>query len=358
MDGWITPSARCSRAVCPRRTTRAVVAEHQELRRVLDDLQRYHAGAFRGTDVRAWHDMIAHLMGVRATGDVNGGFHHHASGSKSGQVHNDLNPGWFVDTSDARAVNLSRNELCSYSNGATPDPDIRTHQTVRAVALLILPAQSAVAPGRRRRDRALQLAPDQPVHRPTKKVPPINNSLYVFECRPNSFHSFLCNRRGPRNSMIMWLHRPVEEAARALGPEGDRAVERSAEEPAHMNGVSRKVGLLTGAGGRLGEAFCRMFCAHYDIAAVIRNRPPSVPSQRAMDHRSARPRPAGRREPGRDVRHPRRPPRGSRPATASWTSRSRASVASTSCSTWPPCPAGRRCSRAIGYIGSSTSRWT
>lgn len=47
-----------------------------------------------------------------------------------------------------------------------------------------------------------------------------------------------------------------------------------------MNGVSRKVGLLTGAGGRLGEAFCRMFSAHYDIAAVIRNRHPSAPSQR------------------------------------------------------------------------------
>ena len=47
-----------------------------------------------------------------------------------------------------------------------------------------------------------------------------------------------------------------------------------------MNGSSKKVCLLTGAGGRLGEAFCRRYSGHYDIAAVIRNRHPSAPSQR------------------------------------------------------------------------------
>ena len=47
-----------------------------------------------------------------------------------------------------------------------------------------------------------------------------------------------------------------------------------------MNGLSKKVCLLTGAGGRLGEAFCRMFAGYYDIAAVCRNRHPSTPSQR------------------------------------------------------------------------------
>ena len=41
----------------------------------------------------------------------------------------------------------------------------------------------------------------------------------------------------------------------------------------------RKVCLLTGAGGPLGEAFCRMFGAYYDIVAVLGRRVPQIVSQ-------------------------------------------------------------------------------
>jgi hypothetical protein len=33
----------------------------------------------------------------------------------------------------------------------------------------------------------------------------------MFECRPNSYHGFISNKRGARNSMIMWLHRPKQD---------------------------------------------------------------------------------------------------------------------------------------------------
>jgi NAD(P)-dependent dehydrogenase (short-subunit alcohol dehydrogenase family) len=42
----------------------------------------------------------------------------------------------------------------------------------------------------------------------------------------------------------------------------------------------RRVCVLTGAGGRLGTAFCREYAADYDIVAVYRKRPPQVPTQR------------------------------------------------------------------------------
>jgi NAD(P)-dependent dehydrogenase (short-subunit alcohol dehydrogenase family) len=42
---------------------------------------------------------------------------------------------------------------------------------------------------------------------------------------------------------------------------------------------SRRVCLLTGAGGRLGSAFCIAHAADYDIVAVYRHRPPPVASQ-------------------------------------------------------------------------------
>jgi NAD(P)-dependent dehydrogenase (short-subunit alcohol dehydrogenase family) len=42
---------------------------------------------------------------------------------------------------------------------------------------------------------------------------------------------------------------------------------------------ARRVCLLTGAGGRLGDEFCRRYSAQYDIVAVYRARRPGVPSQ-------------------------------------------------------------------------------
>lgn len=41
----------------------------------------------------------------------------------------------------------------------------------------------------------------------------------------------------------------------------------------------KRVCLLTGAGGRLGTAFCRRYADRYDIVAVCRRRIPAVPSQ-------------------------------------------------------------------------------
>ena len=49
------------------------------------------------------------------------------------------------------------------------------------------------------------------IDRPAAVVPPVNNSMLAFECTPFSFHTFLSNVRTPRNSVVMWLHRPKSE---------------------------------------------------------------------------------------------------------------------------------------------------
>lgn len=46
-----------------------------------------------------------------------------------------------------------------------------------------------------------------------------------------------------------------------------------------MAGFLKRVCLLTGAGGRLGSAFCECYADKYDIVAVYRGRHPDVPSQ-------------------------------------------------------------------------------
>ncbi len=57
----------------------------------------------------------------------------------------------------------------------------------------------------------------QAVDSPSKAVPPVNNTLFIFECRPNSYHSFISNRANVRNSVIMWLHRPKSDVIQRWG---------------------------------------------------------------------------------------------------------------------------------------------
>jgi len=165
---------------------------------------------------KEWHDMLAHIADIPATGDVTGGFHHHRRGSRHGQIHNDLNPGWFVDSPYPGDVNLSRNDLCEYNTGQVHGTGYQVHESVRALAVLFYlhnPPWHEEDGG----ETGLYTESSQPVISPTKAIPPVNNTLFVFECKPNSYHSFVENRNGARNSIIMWLHRPKSDVIQRWG---------------------------------------------------------------------------------------------------------------------------------------------
>jgi 2OG-Fe(II) oxygenase superfamily len=173
-------------------------------------------GPFRVFFSRAWHDMIAELVGVDATGHVSGGLHHHHVGSASGTVHNDLNPGWFVDIETPEGLVIASPDLCSYGTGHTERDDVRPRELMRAVAVLFYVANPPWSPGAGGAT-GLYRHRDDDVGRPAAIVPPRSNSLLAFECTPHSFHSFLCNHRHARNSLVMWLHRPKETVVERWG---------------------------------------------------------------------------------------------------------------------------------------------
>ena len=54
------------------------------------------AGRFEPLVTRPWHDLLAAVLGIEATGHLAVGLHHHRVGSGHGFPHNDLNPGWFL----------------------------------------------------------------------------------------------------------------------------------------------------------------------------------------------------------------------------------------------------------------------
>jgi hypothetical protein len=173
------------------------------------------AGAFAVFLSREWHDLVAGIFDIRATGDVIATLHHHAPGSLSGTAHNDLNPGWFssAPTVADDAVRVHDPAECNYRTGSSPSGQ-PTVQRVRAISLLYyLATPDDVVGG----ETGLYRSPYQNVSNPDVRVAPRNNSLIAFECTPYSFHSFMTNRVQPRNCLAMWLHRSKDEVLTRWG---------------------------------------------------------------------------------------------------------------------------------------------
>jgi hypothetical protein len=173
-----------------------------------------NAGPFTIFLSREWHDAVAAVLGVNATGAVNVTLHHHAPGSLSGRAHNDLNPGWFPDVPIPPERTLAADPaVCHYQTGARPDGGPAVEQ-VRAVALIYY---LATPPEVRGGQTGLYRSAQDDVSRPDVAVPPRNNCLVAFECTPFSFHSFMTNTVAARNSVVMWLHRDKAEVVRRWG---------------------------------------------------------------------------------------------------------------------------------------------
>lgn len=165
-----------------------------------------------------WHDMQAALFGVRGTGYVNGGIHYHTPGSLSGAIHTDLNPVWFSaegSEGESRIITSADSPLCDYKNGAGPLADHQKINVVRGVVMLFYLSNGNWFEGDGG-ETGLYTGYKADISRPVKKIPPYDNSLIMYECTPKSFHSFISNKK-PRASIIMWVHRPYEEAVEAFG---------------------------------------------------------------------------------------------------------------------------------------------
>jgi hypothetical protein len=172
---------------------------------------------------RDWHDLLARLFGVEATLDVDAALHHHERHSPSGWVHNDLNPGCFVDQPRPDGVNASDVNACDYQTG---EAKVRSRgaprEVVRAVALMYFLGNEPWSPGDGG-ETGLFADAWSDVGAPAARVPPRNNSLVAFECTPRSYHAFLTNPRATRSSVILWLHR---RKAEVVARWGERSIQR------------------------------------------------------------------------------------------------------------------------------------
>lgn len=167
---------------------------------------------------RPWHDMLATVAGVPATGYVQGGLHYHAVGSASGFVHNDFTVGWFADVPPIHGLVPSRNDLCDYKSGKRRNADVAAFPMVR-VASMIYFAGNGTWSDEDGGVTGLYRDNTDRVEEPAAIIPPMSNSLLLFEITPFSFHSFITNRTTTRSSVILFLHTGRKTAVARWGKE-------------------------------------------------------------------------------------------------------------------------------------------
>lgn len=163
-----------------------------------------------------WRTLISRTMGVTATNHVAGGAHHHPRGTANGFVHNDLNPVYF-DAVDhvGDEVQLPSPGRVSYTQGSVTKAPTSVREVVRRTALLYYLANPRWAPG----DGGETGLYERPTRRATESslIPPLNNSMLLFNCTPKSFHGFIANPRHERNCIVMWLHDDLATVADEFG---------------------------------------------------------------------------------------------------------------------------------------------
>lgn len=172
------------------------------------------AGAFLSP---GWRDMMCDLFGIGPTPYVFAGLHYHSAGSKSGFVHNDFNPVWFPRASGDR-MQTPEAERCAYKTGAGSLKPSEKIEVVRGAVAILFVLNGDWRPGDGG-ETGLYSSVESAVGEPSLSYPPENNSLLAFECTPRSFHTFISNVRLPRMSLIMWVHRTMEEATGRFGAE-------------------------------------------------------------------------------------------------------------------------------------------
>ncbi|PZS25273.1 MAG: 2-oxo acid dehydrogenase [Pseudonocardiales bacterium] len=179
------------------------------------DLENFRQGALGVFVSREWHDLVAAVAGVKTTGDISGGLHHHEPGSASGWPHNDLNPGWFAASPPDGHETQPPSDAIDYHRG-TRTAGVQARETIRAVSLLFYLGNPEWMPGDGG-ETGLFSSFDSARLGAHSAVAPVDNSLMMFECTPFSLHAFVRNRVKPRNSVIMWLHRSKDDALARWG---------------------------------------------------------------------------------------------------------------------------------------------
>lgn len=157
-----------------------------------------------------WLRLISRAMNLDTTLEVDGALHSHPPGSRNGWIHNDFNPGWFARSAKPDEVYLSTLGDCNYKSGKMVLADVQPVCRMRYLTLIYYLNNPHWSPGMGG-ETGIYLSQRQDVDRADIFVPPLNNTMLLFECTPHSWHSFRTTSF-QRNSITLWLHRDFDQA--------------------------------------------------------------------------------------------------------------------------------------------------
>jgi hypothetical protein len=160
-----------------------------------------------------WLAMLAARAGLRTadvTTAVDGGLHHIPKGSSSGWVHHDCCSGWFNGPAPAEGVHLPDRRMVDYFLGTPRRPQAQPVEYIRSASMIYylmndgwkagMGGETGLYPG------------SKAAFGRGAYVPPVNNSLVLFQCSPHSYHRLAANPGLDRHSVVLWLHSTVDVA--------------------------------------------------------------------------------------------------------------------------------------------------
>ncbi len=175
------------------------------------------ATAFSPLFTEAWLRSLAELAGLKFLPRIEGALHSNPQGSRTGWIHTDCCSAWFDESnSKAEELMLPPRRRCNYFTGKAKAPDAKPTEYIRAATMIFYLCNDGWESGDGG-ETGIYSADHETEDTMVKLIPPINNSLFLFECSPHSYHRFITNPGRTRNSIILWLHASVEDAVARWG---------------------------------------------------------------------------------------------------------------------------------------------
>lgn len=173
--------------------------------------------AFSPLFTEAWLRSLAELLDLKFLPRVEGALHSNPRGSRTGWIHTDCCSAWFDESnSTMEELMFPPRGRCNYFTGQAKVPDAKPKEYIRAATMIFYLCNDGWEEGEGG-ETGVYSEDRETEDTAVKLIPPLNNSLFLFECSPHSYHRFVTNPGRTRNSIILWLHASVHDAQARWG---------------------------------------------------------------------------------------------------------------------------------------------
>ncbi|MGW4160118.1 2OG-Fe(II) oxygenase [Streptomyces sp. NPDC004788] len=169
------------------------------------------ANLFEPFFLGSWIKSLRELVTVPDMLRVDAALHSSPEGSRTGWIHTDFCSGWFNEPTDVNGFLFPDRSACDYFTGRPKKASANPQEYIRAATMIYYLCNDGWSEGDGG-ETGLYGAEKQRDRTSVVLVPPLNNTLLLFECSPHSYHRFIANPRRRRNSIILWLHTTVDDA--------------------------------------------------------------------------------------------------------------------------------------------------